>query len=106
MALAEEVVSQCENLQLPQFHLTWKDDFTFRIQWGDGQATEHRLSDLQRQCPCAACVDEKTGRRMVTAVKDDVKAASVRNVGRYALSIQFTDGCSNGIFSYDILRKK
>lgn len=105
MALAEEVVAQCDRLQSPQLQLSWKDDFTFCIQWEDGKTTEHRLSHLQRQCPCAGCVDEKTGRRVDKEVRDNVKATSIRNVGRYALSIQFTEGCSNGIYSYQMLRK-
>lgn len=106
IALAEEVAGQCEKQQLPQLQLKWKDDFTFVIRWNDGLTTEHRLSHLQRQCPCAACVDEKTGRRVEKNVSDHVKATSIRNVGRYALSIHFSDGCSNGIYSYEMLRKQ
>lgn len=83
-----------------------KDNVTFCIKWSDEIVTEYRLSDLQRQCPCAACVDEKSGQRLNKVVNDDVQARQIVNVGRYALRIQFTEGCSNGIFSFDELRKR
>jgi DUF971 family protein len=88
-------------------HNIWqKDNETFCIEWNDGIASSYRLSALQSQCPCAACVDEKTGQRLagVTKIREDVRAVKISSVGRYALRIQFTQGCSNGIFSFDMLR--
>lgn len=83
-----------------------KDNFTFCIEWNDGALKEYRLSDLQKECPCAACVDESSGRRMVpqSSLKEDVRATRLTNVGRYALKIQFTSGCSTGIFDFNFLR--
>lgn len=85
-----------------------KDNHTFSILWSDGLEQDIRLSNLQRQCPCANCMDEKTGERLLNlnAVKDDVKAISIKSVGRYALQVQFTSGCSTGIYSFEILRQK
>jgi DUF971 family protein len=81
------------------------NNFAFAIHWNDGMISEYRLSDLQKKCPCAACVDEATGARRPGAIlKENVRAVTLSNVGRYALRIRFTDGCSNGIYSYDMLR--
>jgi len=82
------------------------DNHTFAITWSDGRVQEFRLSDLQRQCPCASCVDEATGERRLPpeAVSDEVRAKRVQSVGRYALRIDFTQGCSQGIYSFDVLR--
>jgi ATP-binding protein involved in chromosome partitioning len=84
-----------------------KNNFEFTIQWSDGLVSHYRLSDLQKQCPCAGCVDEVTGKRLFNekAVKDDVRALNIKNVGRYALKIQYTSGCSSGIYSFDFLRQ-
>ncbi len=84
-----------------------KDNFTFVIEWNDGEVSEHRLSELQKNCPCANCIDELTGRRLIDEkhVNPNVKAIRIINVGRYALRIQFTTGCSNGIYIFDTLRK-
>ncbi len=83
-----------------------KDNYTFSIQWTDGLEQSFRLSELQRKCPCARCIDENTGQPILDprTVKDDVRAVRIRSVGRYALQIQFTSGCSTGIYSFDRLR--
>ncbi len=85
-----------------------KDNYTFSIQWDDESIQDFRLSDLQRSCPCAHCTDELTGKRLINheMIADDVKAVFIRSVGRYGLKIQFTSGCSTGIYTFDRLRNK
>lgn len=80
--------------------------YTFLIEWSDGIAQNFRLSDLQKMCPCANCVDEGSGRRILdqNTIREDVKARRIVNVGRYAIRIEFTSGCSTGIYSFDFLR--
>lgn len=74
--------------------------------WTDGIQQSLRLSDVQKHCPCAGCVDEITGLRKEGDLRIDknVEAIVIRNVGRYALSIQFTSGCSTGIYHFQQLR--
>ena len=81
------------------------DNFTLQITWNDDISSNYRLSDLQKKCPCAQCVDEKTGQRLTneTTVKEDVRAKKIFSVGRYALRIEYTSGCSTGIYDYDSL---
>ena len=82
------------------------DNHTFQIDWNDGSVAKYRLSELQKNCPCANCVDETTGRRLKPAksIDESVQAIKVQSVGRYALKIQFSSGCSTGIYSYQMLR--
>lgn len=84
-----------------------KNSYTFSIEWNDGEIQDFRLCDLQRECPCAHCTDEITGKRLLDlqTVADDVKAVTIRSVGRYGLRIHFTSGCSTGIYSFNQLRK-
>jgi DUF971 family protein len=83
-----------------------KNNYVFSITWNDGVEQEFRLSHLQRVCPCANCVDENTGKRLIDPqrIQEDVRAIEIRNMGRYALQVQFTSGCSTGIYSFDLLR--
>lgn len=83
------------------------DNHRFQMTWNDGSAQIFRLSDLQHLCPCAGCRDEQTGRPLGNhgSVKEDVRASFIRSVGRYAIQIQFASGCSNGIYSFDMLRQ-
>jgi ATP-binding protein involved in chromosome partitioning len=83
-----------------------RDNTHFSITWSDGGEQTFKLATLQRQCPCAGCVDEQTGQRRQnpSPVPEDVRAVRVLSVGRYALRIHYTSGCSNGIYSYTQLR--
>ena len=74
-----------------------KDNHHFSIAWSDGNAQTYRLSDLQQRCPCAQC------HVAAGSIDPHVKAVRISNVGRYALKIQFTSGCSRGIYSYALL---
>lgn len=77
--------------------LEQEDSFNFIIEWSDGLVGRYRLSDLQNRCSCARCVNGPK------AVQLDVRAAHIFSVGRYALRIQYTSGCSAGIYSFDML---
>ncbi len=83
-----------------------KDRYRFTIEWTDGKISDYRLSDLQRQCTCAQCRDEKTGRSLVdpALIDEEVQAVQIESIGRYALRIDFTKGCSKGIYSFSLLR--
>lgn len=82
------------------------DRHHFSITWTDGESQQFKLSDLQRACPCAACVDEITGERLQSAkdVSEDVQAEFIESVGSYAIRVAFTSGCHLGIFSFEMLR--
>ena len=86
-----------------------KDQYRFTIEWTDGKICDYKLSDLQLHCTCARCRDEKTGRviRDVNACYTSSSFAvslQIVNVGRYALKIDFTKGCSRGIYPFSLLR--
>lgn len=79
---------------------------TLGITWTDGHESRWRLADLRRACPCASCVDEWTGKPLLdpASVPDDLSATRVESVGRYALTIAFSDGHSTGIYTFPRLR--
>lgn len=81
------------------------DNWSFKINWTDGAIRHYRLSDLQDQCPCAHCVDEETGERRANSsgANADVRARRLYSIGRYAMRIEYTSGCSTGIYSYEFL---
>jgi len=82
-----------------------KDAHCFVIEWSDGKIFQYRLSDLQNHCPCAGCTDDVTGKAHASkkTVDADVQAVRVVNAGRYGLRVQFTSGCSMGIYSFESL---
>lgn len=79
------------------------DNYSFEVIWSDNKSQQFHLGTLQDLCPCAQCTEERTKGQKVKRVSDDVKAKKIYNVGRYGLRIDFTSGCSKGIYSYQFL---
>ena len=78
-----------------------------RITWADGRACDYNAAALRRVCPCAQCVNEFTGERMLRpeAVDDALTIEDVEIVGRYALNFRWSDGHQTGIYSFRYLRE-
>ncbi len=77
-----------------------------KVKWQDGHESVYPARTLRMSCPCAGCVDEVTGERVVIAssVPADVKPLGIQLVGRYAITIQWSDGHHTGIYAFDRLR--
>lgn len=84
-----------------------ESDSAVSIKWSDDAETNYNAVQLRRFCPCAGCVNEWTGERMLKAedVPPDISFSSIAIVGRYALNFHFSDGHDTGIFSFNYLRK-
>ena len=78
-----------------------------RITWADDRVCDYNAAALRRVCPCAQCVNEVTGERMVKleSIDPQVRIVGVAPVGRYALHFQWSDGHGTGLYSFDTLRK-
>lgn len=83
------------------------NDYDVRIEWNDGHAGVYPARMLRIACPCAGCVDESTGERIVRedVIPEDVRPIRIAPVGRYAIQIQWSDGHGTGIYTFDYLRK-
>ena len=75
------------------------------VSWSNGSSCLYPYRYLRLQCGCAGCVEEMTGRQLlsVAAVPDDVIAVDFIEVGRYALQFLWTDGHSTGIYPFRML---
>ena len=78
-----------------------------KITWQDGHQSIYPAQALRLNCPCAGCVDETTGalRIIATSIPADIRPLSIEVVGRYAISIHWSDGHQTGIYAFDRLRK-
>lgn len=74
------------------------DKSHFEIVWTDDCAHIYPLTALQSQCPCSLCLEKQP------EVLENVSAEKVVSVGSYALRVEFTSGCSRGIYTYPFLR--
>lgn len=73
----------------------------------DGFRAVFRLRDLRLACPCALCVDENSGERLLdpNTVPEDISIETIQSVGRYAVGILWSDGHRTGIYPYDLLKR-
>jgi DUF971 family protein len=90
------------------------------IVWADGHSSHYDFAYLREQCPCAMCDDERRkkedlaapagsgpgigGGAVLPMFKPRPTARAAKAVGNYALQIDFSDGHTTGIYSYDYLR--
>ena len=83
-----------------------EDDFTLKIAWGDGRECRFRAAQLRRACPCAQCVNEWTGQRVLKPenIDEELQISDLSVVGRYALNFRWSDGHETGIYSFKYLR--
>ena len=77
------------------------------IRWNDGTHSDYSLRSLRSACPCAVCVNEWSGEKILDEAKIpvDIKPTRIFSVGRYAMGVHWSDGHTTGIFSYDFLKK-
>jgi DUF971 family protein len=78
-----------------------------RIVWEGPREVELPPFQLRDQCPCASCVEEGTGRKLLDAasIPQGIRIRDVKPVGNYAIQLHWSDGHSTGIYSWETLRK-
>ena len=76
--------------------LTYEDETSFTVTY----------DDLRHACPCAKCSPmrneddtSRTLRRQIEALP--AEKPTVRTVGKYALSFEWAQGCSSGIYRFE-----
>jgi DUF971 family protein len=87
------------------------------ITWSDGHASHYDFPYLRDECPCAMCNDERIKKAaqepqaapalsspLLPLYKPKLAAKAAHAVGNYALQIDFNDGHTAGIYSFDYLR--
>ena len=73
--------------------------------WADGQSYRIPFRALRQLCPCASCVSEVTGERVLDpeSVPDDIRPTAVDYSGSCALKITWNDTHDTGLFTWEYL---
>jgi len=91
----------------PQNLKAHREQRLLEIVW-HGAGTSHLPFRLLREsCPCAACVDEISGRRIldVTTIPDDIVPLKLSLAGNYALRIAWSDRHETGLYTWEHLAR-
>jgi DUF971 family protein len=77
-----------------------------QITWSDGHVSRYHYRTLRLHCPCAVCVHEWTGEKLldVSRVPADILPKEIIQVGAYALRFTWSDGHATGIYTFAFLR--
>lgn len=77
-----------------------------KITWADDRVCQYTAAGLRRACPCAQCVNEWTGQRVLKpeTIAEELTISDLSIVGRYALNFRWSDGHETGIYSFRYLR--
>ena len=83
------------------------EDREIHVTWSDGHRSVFPNKVLRERCPCAGCVHELTGQRLLDprSVRPDIRAEEIALVGRYAIRVRWSDGHATGIYTFRKLRE-
>ena len=102
---SSEVVAMSEIPKLVELERT---ESSAILRWQDG--SEHTVSwkDIRYYCPCARCSPNRDNEETALELRAQVEShpderPAVRAVGRYALSFEWSQGCSSGIHRFERL---
>lgn len=120
----EEARATEQNRPLPRTAVTPQkvrvlitDGKGLEIDWVDGHKSAWSFPWLREACPCATCIEQRNleGRKpgepkpkpavLLPMYTPPPKPASAHPVGRYAIQINWQDGHSAGIYSWEYLRR-
>ena len=81
-------------------------DHALQIDWADGAESVLPLREIRIACGCAVCRDELTNAPVLdpATVPADIRANRIAPVGNYALTFEWSDGHSTGIYPWENLR--
>ena len=75
------------------------------IIWSNNVSCLYPYKYLRLQCACANCVEELTGRKLLTVsgISEDIIVVEYLVVGKYALQFLWSAGHETGIYPYNSL---
>lgn len=82
-----------------------KPEKILEVEWTAANTARIPFKLLRTSCPCAVCVDEMTGQRILdpATIPDDIVPSHLEFTGNYALKVTWPDGHSTGLYTWDLL---
>ncbi len=79
----------------------------FEITWPGGRVAILPAFTLRDLCPCAGCIEEGTGKKILdpSTIPLDIRAERIDPVGNYAIQIHWSDGHGTGLYTWELLRR-
>jgi len=106
MGLLDRISFQKKSVEPPEA-IDVTGEGALRVLWPEGAEATIPAARLRDLCPCAGCIEEGTGRKLLdpATIPADIRPLEITAVGNYAVQIQWSDGHSTGIYSWQTLRE-
>jgi DUF971 family protein len=90
----------------PPAHLrVRKAERILEVEWTSTRIDQIPFRLLRISCPCAVCVDENTGERILdpATIPEEISPQRLAFTGNYALKISWSDGHDTGLYTWELL---
>ena len=93
-------------MKTPENIRVHRDEGILELVWNAEETSRIPLRVVRQSCPCAACVDEFTGRQILDpdSVPENIVPDEVALAGNYALKVRWSDGHDTGLFTWSHLK--
>tara|TARA_B100000686_G_C15871420_1_gene516606 strand:+ start:207 stop:524 length:318 start_codon:yes stop_codon:yes gene_type:complete len=83
------------------------DETTLGISWSDGHESNYSVKNLRESCPCAHCIDEWSGKKLIApgTITEAIRPRNLKAVGLYAIQFDWSDGHDTGLYTHELLRQ-
>jgi len=105
MGLLDRIKSRPPQAEPPE-SIAANERGEIEVSWPGGRRVALPAFLLRDACPCAGCIEEGTGRKILdpSTIPADIRPERIESVGNYAVQIFWSDGHSSGIYTWESLR--
>ena len=84
----------------------YQDEKVIEFEWDDDTSKKVPFFDLRNLCPCATCINELTGEKILdpSTIPEDIHPKDMGFSGNYALKFHWSDEHHTGLYTWDHLK--
>ena len=91
---------------LPELIRLERRDLDVLLSYDNDQSYVVTYDDIKHACPCAKCAPQRNQDESSKYLRREIEAMSpekptVKTVGKYAISFEWINGCSSGIYRFE-----
>ncbi|MFT7517530.1 MAG: DUF971 family protein [Myxococcota bacterium] len=92
---------------IPNLSAIKRVESSLEFRWQNELCVQLAFTEMRFLCPCAHCVSEIDGKRIIArdSIADDIDLVDMQGIGNYAYRLLFSDGHDSGIYPLKYLHQ-